>query len=179
MEQELPLTPAIADYARAISLRKGNVAGQVLFVLIFSSTLPAFLFFVSLFQHHLVRPVIAVIWVVFVGLGGGLLYMGLRFASLVSRDLAGGVFVRWTGPFTTRVVRSGRYSKALAVEAGGRALEGALPLRLLPVGFNSGTIDYLPTSNSMFEVRNEHGSVVWTRLVTTGDSPVPASPPPE
>jgi hypothetical protein len=179
MEQELPLTPAITDYARAISLRKGNVAGQVIFVLIFCSTLPAFLSFVWFFQHRFVGSVIAVIWVVSVGLGGGMLYLGLRFAGLVSRDLAGGVYVRWTGPFTTRVVRDGRYSKALVVEAGGRKLGGALPLRLLPIGLNSGTIDYLPASRSMFEVRNEQGSVVWTRLVTTGDSPVPASLPPE
>jgi hypothetical protein len=117
-------------------------------------------------------------WVVFAGLGGGLLYMGLRFASLVSRDLGGGVYVHWTGPFTTRVVRDGRYSKALEVEAGGRKLEGAVSLRLLPVGFNSGTVDYLPASRSMFEVRNEQGAVLWTRLVTTGDSPELASPPP-
>ncbi len=178
MQQELPLTPAITEYAQSISLRKGNVAGQVIFVLIFCSTLPAFLSFLSLFDHRLVGPVIAVMWVVFAGLGGGLLYLGLRFASLVSRDLGGGVYVRWTGPFTTRVVRDGRYSKALEVEAGGCRLEGALPLRLIPIGFNRGTVEYLPASKSMFEVRDEHDAVLWTRLVTTRDSRVPASPPP-
>lgn len=178
MEQELPLTPAMTDYAQSISLRKGNVAGLVIFVLIFCFALPTFLSFMSFFDHRLVGPVIAVIWVVFAGLGVGMIYLGLQFASLVSRDLAGGVYVRWAGPFTTRVIRDGRYSKALAVEAGGRELEGAVSLGVLPIGFNSGTVEYLPASRSMFEVRNEQGAVLWTRLVTTGDSLGPASPPP-
>lgn len=178
MEQELPLTPAMTDYAQSISLRKGNVAGLVIFVVVFSSTLPAFLTFVSFFQHRLVGPVIAVLWVVFAGLGGGMMYLGLQFASSVSRDLAGGVYVRWTGPFTTRVVRDGRYSEGLVVEAGGRRLEGVLPLRLLPTGFNSGTVDYLPASKSLLEIRNEQGALQWSRLVAVGDLPGLASPPP-
>lgn len=74
--------------------------------------------------------------------------------------------MRWTGPFTTRVVRVRRFSKALQVEAGDSKLE-VVPLELIPVGFNSGTIDYLPASKTMFEIRNEQGALLWSRLFTT------------
>lgn len=119
-----------------------------------------------------------VVWVVFIGLGSGLIYLGLRYARLVSRDLAGGVYVRWTGPFTTRVVYGSRYSKGFQVEAGGRKLESVAVQRLPPIGFNSGTVDYLPASKTVFEVRNEQGALLWSRFVTTGDSLGPGSPPP-
>jgi len=104
---------------------------------------------------------------------------GLRGARVVSRDLAGGVYVRWTGPFTTRVVwvEAYRKRKGLEVEAGGSKL-GSVPLELLPIGYNSGTIDYLPASRHMLELRNDQGAVLWTRLVTTDDSLGPPSPPP-
>lgn len=152
--------------------------GPPVFVLVLCSTAPAFLSVVSFLQHRPIGPGAAVVWVVFIGLGSGLTYLGLRYSRLVSRDLAGGVYVRWTGPFTTRVVRVGRFSKGLEVEAGGRKLDGVVPLRLLRIGFNSGTVDYLPASKTLFEVRNEQGALLWSRFVTTGDSLGPGSPPP-
>jgi hypothetical protein len=176
MEQEFPLTPAMTDYAQSISLRKGNVASLVIFALVLSCAAPAFISFVMFLQHRPLGPGAAVVWVVFIGLGTGLIYAGLRNARLVSHDLAGGVYVRWTGPFTTRVVRVGRFSKGLEVEASGGKLYGVVPLGLLPIGFNSGTVDYLPASKMLFEVRNDQGALLWSPFVTAGDSRGPASP---
>jgi hypothetical protein len=178
MEQELPLTPAMIDYAKSISLRKGNVASLVIFALVFSSAAPGFLSFVMFFQHRPLGPGAAVVWVLFIGLGTGLIYLGIRGARLVSRDLAGGVYVRWTGPFTTRVVRVGRYSKGFELEVGGHKLQSNGLLPQLPIGFNSGTVDYLPASEALLEVRNEQGALLWSRFDTTNESLGPASPPP-
>jgi hypothetical protein len=179
MEQELPLTPAMIDYAQSQAFRKGNVISMVIFLLVFCCTAPAFLTFVLLVQHRPLGPGLAVAWVVFGLAGSGMIYLGLRGARVVSRDLAGGVYVRWTGPFTTRVVwvEAYRKRKGLEVEAGGSKL-GSVPLELLPIGYNSGTIDYLPASRHMLELRNDQGAVLWTRLVTTDDSLGPPSPPP-
>jgi hypothetical protein len=50
MDQELPLTPAMIDYAQSTALRKGNVNSLVIFVLVLCFTAPAFLSFVSFFS---------------------------------------------------------------------------------------------------------------------------------
>ena len=44
-------------------------------------------------------------------------------------------------------------------------------LRLPPIGLNSGTVDYLPASNTLCEVRNEQGVLLWSLFDTAGDSP--------
>ncbi len=183
MEQELPLTPAMIDYAQSPVFRKGtgSVTSLVIFVLVLCFAAPAFISFVMFLQHRPLGPGAAVVWVFFGLLACGLIYLGFQNARLIRRDLAGGVYVRWTGPFTTRVVHFGYYapSKGFVVEAGGRTLgtEGGV-LRLPPIGFNSGTVDYLPASNTLCEVRNEQGALLWSLFGTTDDSPGPASPPP-
>jgi hypothetical protein len=181
-EQELPLTPDMIDYGQSPIFRKsmGSVTSLVSFVLFLCFAAPAFLSLVTILQHRPLGAGAALVWVLFGLAASGLIYRGLRYARLVRRDLAGGVYARWTGPFTTRVVRIGiRGSEGFAVEAGGRTLgtEGGV-LRLPPIGFNSGTVDYLPASNTLCEVRNEQGALLWSLFGTTGDSLGPASPPP-
>jgi hypothetical protein len=182
-EQELPLTPAMTDYAQSPVFRRGvgSVTSLVSFVLVLCFAAPAFISFVMLLQHRPLGAGAAVVWVLFGLLASGLIYAGLRNARLVRRDLAGGVYIRWTGPFTTRVVRFGLWapSQGFAVEAGGRTLgtEGGV-LRLPPIGFNSGTVDYLPASNTLCEVRNEQGTLLWSLFGTTSDSLGPGSTPP-
>jgi hypothetical protein len=183
MEQVLPLTQAMTEYAQSPVFRKGmgSVTSLVIFVLVLCFAAPASISFVMFLQHRPLGPGAAVVWVLFGLLACGLIYLGLQNARLIRRDLAGGVYVRWTGPFTTRVVQFGYYapSKGFVVEAGGRTLgtEGGV-LRLPPIGFNSGTVDYLPASNTLCEVRNEQGALLWSLFGTTGDSPEPASPQP-
>ena len=156
------------DYAQSQDFRKSNVISLVLFVFVLCSAAPAFLTFVVFAQHRPVGPGVLVPWVVFGLAGSGFIYLGLRGLRFVSRDLAGGVYTRWSGPFTTRVVRVGRFSKGLEVEAGGHKLGGVVELRVIPIGINSGTVDYLPASKMMFEVRNEQGVLLWSRFVMTG-----------
>jgi hypothetical protein len=181
MEQELPLTPDMIDYAQSPVFRKGigSVTSLVVFVLVLCFAAPGFISFTMFLQHRPLGPGAVVVWVLFGLLASGFIYSGLQNARLIRRDLAGGVYARWTGPFTTRVVRRLRGSDGFAVEAGGRTLgpEGGVR-RLPPIGFNSGTVDYLPASNTLCEVRNEHGALLWSLFGTTGDSLGPASPPP-
>lgn len=181
MEQEFPLTPAMADYAQSPVFRKGigSVTSLVIFVLVLCFAAPAFLTFVMVLQHRPLGPGAPLVSVLFGLFACGLIYGGLRNARLVRRDLAGGIYLRWTGPFTTRVVNIGyRGSKGFVVAAGSRKFESGAVLRLPPIGFNSGTVDYLPASNTLCEVRNEQGALLWSLFGTTSDSPAPASPPP-
>jgi hypothetical protein len=174
MEQKLPLTPAMIDYARSPDFRTGkaNLTSWVIFVLVLCFTAPAFLTFVTLVKHRPLGPGAAVVWVLFGLLASGLIYLWLRGNRMVRRDLAAGVYVRWTGPFTTRVYPIGIYgSKGFVVQAGGRKLRSGDVLRLPPIGLNSGTVDYLPASNTLCEVRNEQGVLLWSLFDSTGDSP--------
>jgi hypothetical protein len=168
MEQELPMTPAMIDYAQSPVFRKGigSVTSLVSFVLVLCFAAPAFLSFVTILQHRPLGAGAALVWVLFGLAAGGLIYAGLRGNRLVRRDLAGGVYVRWTGPFTTRVVWIGiRGSKGFVVEAGGRELWSGEVSDLPPIGLNSGTVDYLPASNILCEVRNEQGALLWSLFV--------------
>jgi hypothetical protein len=167
MKQELPLTPAMIDYARSSAFRKGmGSTSWVGFVLVLCFIAPAF-FTVALFLRH--RPVglgVAVLWIACGLLFCGFIYLGLKGARLVRRDLAGGVYVRGTGPFSTRLYNIDRF-EGFVVHAGGRELSSDM-LPPPPIGDNNGTVDYLPASNVLCEVRNEQGAVLWSLFDTTG-----------
>jgi hypothetical protein len=171
MKQELALTPEMTAYAQRNSLRKDTTIQLVIFVLFFVSIIPA-IFSIALYsQHRLFQIATAIIWLVFLGLFGGLtIFLVLHGESLVSRDLAGGLYVRWTGPFTIQTV-SGHGFTSVQVEAGGRKLANLDPSALYPIGSISGTVDYLPVSRTVLEVRNEQGAVLWSRFVTSAGSP--------
>jgi len=174
-EQKLPLTPAMIDYAQSPIFRKGirSAASLVSFALFFCFAAPAVLTFVTLVKRApLGLGVAVVLWVVFGLFAYGFINGGLRGARLMRRDLAGGVYVRWTGPFTTRIYRSGLWSPAwgFVVEAGDRELDSGTGVQHLPpVGLNSGTVEYLPASNTLCEVRNERGALLWSLFGATGD----------
>lgn len=174
MEQKLPLTPAMIEYAQSPDFRTGkaNLSSWVIFVLVLCFTAPAFASFITILKHRTLGPGAALVWILFGLLASGLIYLWLRGNLLVRRDLAGGVYVRWTGPFTIRVYPIGIYgSKGFVVQAGGRKLRSGDVLRLPPIGLTSGTVDYLPASNTLFEVRNEQGVLLWSLFDTIGDSP--------
>lgn len=182
-EQELPLTQAMTDYAQSPVFRQGmgSVTSLVSFVLVLCFAAPAFLSFVTIRQHRPLGAGAVLVWVLFGLAASGLIYRGLRNARLVRRDLAGAVYLRWTGPFTTRVYRSGLWSPSygFVVEAGGRELSSGTGVQHLPpIGFNTGTVDYLPASNTLCEVRNEQGALLWSLFGTTSDLPGPGSTPP-
>jgi hypothetical protein len=166
MQQEFPLTPEMIDYAHSPVFRKGlrSLASLVIFVFVLCFTAPAFLTLVTVLKHRPLGLGAVLVWVLFGLAAAGLIYVAIRGNRLIWRDLAGGVYIRWTGPFTTRAVRFGphRRSKGFVVEAGGRELRSGAVLRLPPDGFNSGTVDYLPASNTLCEVRNEQGALLWS-----------------
>jgi hypothetical protein len=172
VQEERPLTPAMTAYAQANSLRKNSTIQLVIFVLFFVSIIPAIMSIFLYSQHRLFQLETAIIWLLFLGLfGGGTIFLVLHGDSLVSRDLAGGLYARWTGPFTTRMVY-GHGLTSVQVEAGGRKLPTLVAPALYSIGSSSGTVDYLPVSGTLLEVRNEQGALLWTRLVTTTpDSP--------
>jgi hypothetical protein len=93
MEEELPLTPAMIDYAQSPVFRKGigSVTSLVIFVLVLCFAAPAFISFVSFLQHRPFGPGAAVAWVFFGLLACGFVYAGLRSNRLVKRDLAMGI----------------------------------------------------------------------------------------
>lgn len=174
MEEKLPLTPAMIDYARSPDFRKSkaNLTSWVIFVLVLCFAAPAFGSFITILKHRPLGPGAALVWVLFGLVACGLIYLWLRSNRLVRRDLAGGVYVRWTGPFTTRVYPIGIYgSKGFVVQAGGRKLRSGDVLHMPPIGFNSGTVDYLPASNTLCEVRNEEGALLWSHFGSIGGSP--------
>ncbi len=72
----------------------------------------------------------------------------------------------------------GRGFTSVQVEAGGRKLSNLDAPALYSIGSSSGTVDYLPVSGTVLEVRNEQGALLWSRLVTPTDSPGPSSPHP-
>ena len=80
------------------------------------------------------------------------------------RDLASGRYVRWTGSFTTHVFH-GRYgSWAVQVEIGGRKLSNVAASELKSDGSGIGSVDYLPVSGNLLEVRDQSGHILWSRL---------------
>src|SRR5207245_1788933 len=98
------------------------------------------------------------VWILFWVVGAGFAYVMLQDAARERRDLAGGVFTRWIGPFAVRQFRT-----VVQVVVNGRKLQTlAAPLELTESG--SGTVDYLPTSGMLLELRDESGQVLWSRL---------------
>jgi len=180
VEEELPLTPAMIDWAQSPIFRPGlrSVSSLVIFVFLLCFTAPAFLSAVVLLRHRPLGAGAAVVWAVAGVAAIGFVYAGLRSARLVRRDLARGIYVRWTGPFTLRLVNSGlRASKGLEVKAGGRTLRtGGGDTHLPPPGIYNGTVEYLPASNTLCEVRTGQGTLLWSQFVLT-DSLGAASPP--
>ena len=166
------MTPAMIDYAQSPVFRKGwtSLASLVSFAFVLCFAIPAFFTFTTIVKHRPLGSGGVFLWVLCGLAASALIYGGLGYNRSVRRDLAGGVYIRWSGPFTTRVVRFGtRGAKGFEVDAGGRRLgPGTAVRRLPPIGFNSGTVDYLPASNLLCEVRNEQGTLLWGLF---GDSP--------
>lgn len=157
------MTATMTAFARSMSLTRDSAIQTVGFTLAFAAIIPG-IFSVAFFvEHRLLNRATAIIWAIFLGLGGLLVFGLLHDARLMSRDLAGGVYVRWTGPFTTRLI-STRAGTAVQVEVDGRKLPSTFAPSLNPVRSGVGTVDYLPTSGTLLEVQDGHDRVLWRRL---------------
>jgi hypothetical protein len=159
LSEQLPITPAIADFLRSeMALAKSPVK-LILGTFAVTSVLPAAFTVFMLVQGRRFDPEWLIVWVLLWVIGGVFVYIVLSDASREGRDLAGGVFTRWTGPFTTRPVKA-----TIQVVVDGRRLQTTNALPLYSIKSATGIVDFLPFSGVVLAVRDESGQVVWSRL---------------
>ena len=82
-----------------------------------------------------------------------------------SRELVAGVFVRYRGAFSV-VLYPNRYGdNNVAVVVNGRPLRATVAKPLESIApTETGTVDYLPLSRTLLEVRDASGNVLWSRF---------------
>lgn len=161
--QQLPFTPPIAEWLKA-QIAHSPAANPLPFLALdfgIASIPPAILTVILRPTDNTPRLTVVALW----GLAWAIavLIAFVMFADEIQkrRDLRGGVFIRWTGPFDIRVV--GRYN-SVEVRAGSRALsvESGRQL-LLSIQPGSGVVDYLPVSGTLLDLYDESGQILWSR----------------
>ena len=103
---------------------------------------------------------IAYVWVGCLGLGGTLAYAFTHESWQFTRDIADGVFIRATGPFSVRLVRM-RAGTMTVVSVAGRKLAGNYSDSLESIISGTGVVDYLPHSGFLLAIRDQSGRAVW------------------
>lgn len=161
--QELALTPEIRDYLETNTRLLRNPLPTVLFIFALAAALPGLLSVAMLVGGRLLNRFTPVMWAFFLGLGGLVSVGVIRDLELEKRDLNGGLYVRWTGPFSVRVFRN-RVGASATVVVGGRSLRAVMAAPLQAIQEGTGTVEYLPVSGELLEVRGGSGEVIWSRL---------------
>jgi hypothetical protein len=161
--QQMPLTPDMTGFLKSDTAVVRNPLRVVLPILGAAAIIPAVFSAVFIAQNQLLNIATGILWVVFLGLGGLVALGIIAVKGQEKRDLAGGVFVRATGPFYVQV----NYTKAgtfMVVTIGGRALTGVYAKPLESIESDIGTVDYLPVSGDLLEVNDESGQLLWSRF---------------
>lgn len=159
LNEQLPITPAIANFLQSEMALAKSPPKLILGSLAVTSVLPAAFTVFLLVQGRRFNPEWLIVWILFWVIGGVFVYIVLSDASREGRDLAGGVFTRWTGPFTTRLVKG-----TIQVVVDGRHLQTTVAPPLYSIESATGIVDYLPISGVLLAVRDESGQLVWSRL---------------
>ncbi len=159
MNEQLPITPAIANFLRSEMALAKSPLQLILGSLAVTSALPAAFTVFMLVQGRRFNPEWLIVWILFWVIGGVFVYIVLSDASREGRDLAGGVFTRWTGPFTTRPVKG-----TIQVVVDSRHLQTTVAPPLYSIKSATGIVDYLPISGVLLAVRDESGQLVWSLL---------------
>jgi len=82
-----------------------------------------------------------------------------------SRELAEGVFTPYRGPFSVILYPSRIGDNNVAVVVNGRPLRVTVAKPLESIATTeTGTVDYLPSSRTLLEVRDAEGRVLWSRF---------------
>jgi hypothetical protein len=158
LKQQLPITPAVSDFIRSDSAMANSPRKLILVSLAVTSIVPAIFTVIVLLQGQQFHPEWAIVWILFWVVGGIFDFVVLSDAARERRDLAGGVFTRWVGPFAVRPFRN-----AVQVVVDGRKLQTiAAPLE--PTESGNGIVDYLSASGALLELRDGAGQVLWTRF---------------
>lgn len=162
---ELPLTQEMIAFLKTEAQSARHPGRTMLPILGAAALFPAVFTTVLAAQNRLSAfpVVIAIGWVVFLGVGGLIALAVWVPKVLERRDLAGGVFVRATGPFYVNV----NYTKAgtfMVVTVGGKTLTGVYAKPLESIDSDIGTVDYLPVSGDLLAVQDESGQALWSRF---------------
>lgn len=169
MNRELPFTTAVGEYVRQQASIGKSPLRVIAIALGVASVLPAILTVVYAARGFAIDFTLGIVWTASWVVGAVFAFVIVRDAARERRDIAGGVFMRWSGPFSTRAV--GR-AAAAQVEVGGRKLATAPARALEYLGQTTGTVDYLPVSGLLLEVRDESGKVLYSALPTSDQMPV-------
>ncbi|HEV2415129.1 MAG TPA: hypothetical protein VGX27_09985 [Candidatus Dormibacteraeota bacterium] len=154
------MTPDIANFLSSnAALGKGHPLKVIVVSLAIASVLPAIFTVVVLLQGRPVMPGLPIVWIPFWVIGALLAFLAIDDAARQDRDLARGVFVRWTGPFKVLPVR---FTVQVVVDH--RRLQTVLAPPLQTIKSGEGTVDYLPVSGMLLAVRDASGRVIWSRL---------------
>lgn len=86
------------------------------------------------------------------------------------KDLAAGVFMRSKGTFPVLLYQNRYSSNRVGLMVGGQLLAPTVARPLESITLISGTVDYLPGSRTLIEVRDEAGKVLWNRF-SSGENP--------
>jgi len=161
--EQLPLTPEMTAFLHSEADQAGHPARIVVPVVGATAAVPFVFSVIFLVQGRLLNWWVPVAWVFFLGLGAAFSWGLVSQTRLEVRDLAGGMFTRAAGLFTVATY-SNRAGTSMVVTVGGRALKGVCARPLESIDAAVGTVDYLPVSGDLIEVRDESGHVLWTRF---------------
>jgi hypothetical protein len=159
LNEQLPITPTIADFLRSEMAMANSPMKLIIGSFAVTSALPAAFTVYVLAQGRRFDPEWLIVWILFWVIGGVFVYIVLSDASREGRDLAGGVFTRWTGTFSTRPVKG-----TIQVVVDGRRLQTTIAPPLYSIKSATGIVDFLPVSGVLLAVRDESGQLVWSRL---------------
>jgi hypothetical protein len=160
--QQRPLTSEMTGFLQKEAAMAQHPFQVVLLILGLAAVIPMLFSVIFIVQGVLVNWGTAIIWSTFLALGGLTAWGVLHDTEQERRDLLGSIFARSIGPFSVKVT----YSKAgtsVQVVVGGRTLSGNA-VSLMSIESGSGTVDYLPISGDLLEVRDESGEVLWSRF---------------
>lgn len=162
--QQLPLTADMASFLKQEAALGQHPYQVVIAILGAAAILPTLFSVVFLVENRFFIWFTPIMWTTFLGLASLLAWWILHSVGQERRDLAGGVFLRSTGAFSIKVT-STKYGTTVNVVVDGRELSGsARSLESIESGV--GTVDYLPISGELIEVRDESGQVLWSRFAS-------------
>lgn len=171
--QRLPLTPDMVNALQSEMAPARHPTRLALIILAVALSVPATTGVIFYLQGRFAAPSILLLAAAFLVVGGFATVWVLGTATMEKRDLAGGAFVRATGVFQVGVYTS-KGITTTQVTIGGRIASGGRPQALETIVDAVGTVDYLPVSGELFEVRDESGQVLWSRTSPVTAHVVPA-----
>lgn len=169
--QQLPLTPEMSAFLQSDAEAAAHPVQTVLGILAFASVVPAV--FTVVFALERVLPVSFFFWAMFLALGAIMAASVLHDARQERRDLYSGVFHRAAGRFSINLNQT-KGGPLVQLVLDGRSLKSVSAPPLESIGSLTGSVDYLPVSGDLLEVRDESGQVLWSRFPAASPVRAPA-----